>query len=1416
MAFYPKIPLYFHEKKRIFTQYLENRYVSHIGCFLIFKEFSKERDCIASHINPYNSLPKNDKYLNMNCLLKIFLVICLGWASLASGMAQKQEMARFDHFTVKDGLSSDYVLAISSDSFGHIWASTLCGLNRFDGSTFKLFQIKDYPSLFRNDGKNITSLSNGKVIIGGYLGMLVQYNEKTDLFEDLSLSFNDSTGHKEIAGFYHAPNGDIYVCTTKGIYIYDKKAERFSNNFPAFNAMSDLSIRSLHIDKMERFWACSHNTLHIFSKEGTFIRKFDLADEHKQMFISQLYPMNDSTLLASSFSDIIFYFNINADGEISQTSSLKTPFYNISGLLRDRFGNYWFASDGNGLWFSDKIPQNVNDFTKIIPYEAEKNTFDKVYAIAEDYEGNIWAGTKNSGLWKYKRKDSYGLITSADVRYPHSSCCDFDETSKGELLIASDGGGLTLSSLDFSQSKNIDTDNKNVVNIANDQKGTFWIATWGGGIYTYDANKQTITPCTFDGLRTKLNCFFSATVMKNGEVWVGTAGDGIYVRNTNGQWQKRLPNAPNTESEKWVYKVVEGRSDSRWVLTPRAIWRCRCAEMRPVLFSTPNKDKHNPLAIYDAVCDQDGQLFAATSKYILRYSADGYHCDTLNYVPEGEYGSICIGKDGILYTSGSNGILAIDTKENTCKPYASDFSDKGANYFSLRSGFCDSNGRLFFGCNDGFLAFDPSQNDENNTIRHFAISDIFISGARPETFGRILPNGSISNAQSITLNHDETEIEFNIDIINYSGFKALCDYRLIGLNDKWTRVESNHKINFSYIPSGEYTLELRAYKPDLPNDVKTISLHITVLPPWWETWWFRALLLLFIGSLIAIGLSHRIKRITKQKKILEQKVMERTKELNEANQEITQQNNFLKENQILIEMKNEELSNALSSKDRILSIIAHDLKNPMFGIASAMDRLSKDATSISDEQKRKIIADVAESAKSLQTELSKLLQWATAQNEEMPYLPMETTIPLIIKDNISFFKNLSAEKSLKLTFSNEVQSKAFVDPRMIAVVIRNLIANAIKFTPNDGNIDIKAWEDEGHIFVSVHDNGVGMSEEQKQKIFSGESTLGTNNEKGTGLGLKACKQLLDLMKSEMTIESEKGKGTNFTIKMPMAIDLVKEREEKRAEKINRLEDLNFSLLDETSILIVEDDSLIRLHIRKLLEQFMIVTEASNGAEALEIINQNRPDIILSDVEMPVMDGIAFAKNIHSQEETASIPFLFLSARNSDADRLNGLLSGAIDYLSKPFVDDELLIKLCNILMTQQAQTKMILAQQMENISKGESSEETPDKTIISPMLERIMASIENRYKDSNFSIDDICADLEMSQSTLNRKLKMLTGKTSNTLINEYRLHKAKYLLENSDMNISEIAYEVGFNDPHYFSKKFKTLFGIPPSKSNNA
>ena len=345
-----------------------------------------------------------------------------------------------------------------------------------------------------------------------------------------------------------------------------------------------------------------------------------------------------------------------------------------------------------------------------------------------------------------------------------------------------------------------------------------------------------------------------------------------------------------------------------------------------------------------------------------------------------------------------------------------------------------------------------------------------------------------------------------------------------------------------------------------------------------------------------------------------------------------------------------------------------------------------------------------------------------------------------------------------------------------------------------------------------------MNAQQIDEINAGEcrSTLGTSNEKGTGLGFKICQDYMARNNGQIEIRSEVGKGSCITLTIPLSSKVIDDKTEQKAANISF--EVNKDLLEGNTILIIDDDPLICNNLKGILESYTNVLTANNGKDALVLAEKHIPDVILSDVEMPLMNGIEMSVELGKSDKTKHIPILFISAKNEDSDRLLGLLSGAIDYISKPFSQTELLIKLSNILNIRQKQQQKILSESLHKVNnEKEDAASVPeaDKQQMNPFLKDLLNVLSKRYTNSQLSIEDVANDMCVSQSTLNRKVRSITGKTPLEVLNEYRLNKALQLLKSTQTNVSvgDIAYMVGYNDPAYFTKKFREYFGYTPSKA---
>ena len=646
--------------------------------------------------------------------------------------------------------------------------------------------------------------------------------------------------------------------------------------------------------------------------------------------------------------------------------------------------------------------------------------------------------------------------------------------------------------------------------------------------------------------------------------------------------------------------------------------------------------------------------------------------------------------------------------------------------------------------------------------------------------------------KELILNYDETNIEVAFDVLDFSGLNNVdASYRINGLDRRWVDLGEKREVKISHLPIGDYVLEVKAHRRDGVGESKSIALKIKVLPPWWKTWWFTLTVFLLLVAAVVAFFYLRFRTIVRQRELLAKKVAERTKELDESNK-------LLEQKQEIIERRNQDLLDVLREKDRLISVVAHDLKNPMFAIVGALDGILKKKETSPNTWK--ILNDTYLSAFNLQSVMVKLLEWARGKQTDVACNLQSVSLRQILKEVTDLLKGVMSEKKITVTCSCDLSHKVYVDPRMVGTAIRNLLTNSAKFTAEGGLINVVAEELDDRVRLTISDNGVGMTQERVDELMKDgdhESTLGTNNERGTGLGFQLSKDFIRKSGGVISMKSEVGKGTTVTILLPKSDELVEISQPEVEEEF----EVNTELMDGNVVMVVDDDPLILNNLKNMLLPYFQVIEANNGEEGFELACKECPDIIISDVEMPIMDGIEMYKRLRSVQPSV-VPLIFLSARSEEDDRLKGLSSGAIDYVTKPFASRELLMKLTNILQWRRQQQQVVLS---HNLEVNRIDEET------NSLLKQFLEVVERRYQDSAFSVDDVVDSLAMSKSTLSRKLKSITDKTPLEIITEYRLHRAQEMLK-TGQSVSDVAYSVGFNDPLYFSRKYRLFFGYPPSQ----
>lgn len=1297
-----------------------------------------------------------------------------------------QERAVFDHYTTKHGLTSNRIYDLTQDSLGFIWMATDFGLNRYNGVQFEQFKRADYPALARDEILTIKAL-NKEVFAGSSAGLIVRYDYDKRDFKALKPENFDTASYKEVRGFYLPQEGERYAFTVSGLYLYDKQTDNFTASFPAFLPLIPLHVRSMFMDSHNRFWVGTVDCLLVFSHEGKMLKNFETTQKTRD-YVTDILEYETGKILVTSFSNEIWFFDTKADS-IGAPRVVQTPFSNVTHVAKDKKGRFWFSTDGYGLWYSDVLPSQGSDFKQIIPFGASQNDIRKIYAMLIDCQGDLWIGTQNSGLWRY-RQNASGVVFSASIGFPEIVCADFAEDKAGNIYVATDGDGIYKLSSDYKKIERTCLKKGNILSLNWMKDSTLLISTWGDGILRLDVKNDKLYAEDLKGIASPLKCFLNINPAHDGKYWAASAGDGLYVRRALDDWYCVILTDEKIDiPDNWVMRCLEGKPGTIWAMTTRSLWMINGDKKKSLVEDAIKQKSYNPTSFIDGVCDDDGNLFAVSNNGVIRVDKDGESVEQLDFLPNELMTSVLYSGGSEFWVTGASGIISFDYNTKKCVAISTPFEDKGRTYFYSRSSFQDSKGRRYFGTKDGFVVIDKGSTLDGNTTEYFSWGDLYVSGKYVFPHHDVLKDGPLSSLSVLSLPYDKTDVVITFDVIDYLDPQGTVrEYRLKGLNDEWKDLGSSLRIPFTHIPHGNYELQVRLKKNSTSGAIveNMITLPISVLPPWWTSWWVRLIMIASFLVAILLIFRWRMKKYETEQRILEDRV----------------------------EVRTHELRQALSDKGRIISVLAHDLKNPMFAIVGALDNLNS-KSSFETNQTKRMLGDVGRSAHMLQDEMLRLLEWAQAKDDEIVPIIKPVNADKVVSDAIALLKGMTENKNIEILVENNIQNFVLSDVRMLSTVVRNILTNAVKFTNEGGQIKVSLWQnDKG--YISVEDNGVGMNRNVIDEIYKGAkvtSTQGTNNEKGTGLGLALCREYIIKTGGEMQIESEVDKGTRIIVSMPLSdAKIIAKNESTTAQNQEFTLDsvVDKELLADNTILIVDDDNLICENLNSILSPYVNTLIAHNGQEALSQIETNGVDIVLSDVDMPTMDGIEMAKIILSDDRTRHIPLIFLSAKNDDTNRLSGLLSGAVDYIAKPFRSSELLVKVVNLLKIRRLQQEKILAEYLSADKKQVKKEAQGE---LNPFVKKLISVIEEKYIDGDFSIDDLCNAMCVSQSTLQRRVKSIIGKTPVEIINEYRLNKAHEMLSdvNTENSVSDIAFAVGFRDASYFTRKFKEHFGYLPS-----
>jgi len=1109
------------------------------------------------------------------CKFEIKQIILLWYSNI---IAQKREL-EFEHLTTRDGLSQSTIACIEQDSKGFMWFGTQDGLNKYDGFAFTNYQPApdDTASLLGSYVIVITEDSEENLWIGTESG-LNKYNRNIDGFVHYKHDSNDPTslGGSEVRDILEDSRGNLWIATIGGgLNLFDRDKKEFirykrENNDP--NSLSSNDITAIFEDNRNNLWIGSmHGDLDLFDRDHEsfhhFYYKNEKLTEHE---IWSIGGDRGGNIWICTYRNGLYKMFLNEEGDydfvhykhdVNDDSSISGNA--IFTVLEDSRGQFWIGTENEGLNLFDRENNKFIRYKADIFHDKGLNN-NSIWSIYEDRTGNLWFGTHAGGINMIPRFGGYFRhfknIPGKENSLSHNSVTSFYEDSRNNLWVGTDGGGLNLFNRKDETFIHFDTENSNlssdnVLSIFEDSRGNLWVGTWEGGLNLFDREHRHFIQYTTENSGICSNTIFSIFEDSKGILWIGCFFGGIsYLDRALNTFVSYTPENSNL-SDDYIRVITEDSYGNFWIAGALGL-NLLNRETKEFTFFThdENDDKSlTPGYVLSILESSDSTLWIGTAEGLNKLDKKNqsfvkYHVK--DGLPNNAIKGIREDDEGNLWLSTNKGLSMFNPETGEFTNY--DVSDGlQDNEFYQCSHYKSANGELYFGGVNGFNVFHPDSIVSNPYVPPIIITDFRIFN-KPVPIGEDSPlKVHISEAEEIRLSYRQSVFSFEFAALNYiSSTKNQYAYKLEGFENNWNYVGTKNTAIYTNIDPGEYIFRVKGSNNDNIWNEQGTSVKIIITPPFWQTWWFRIIALSFIILLISFIFYMKISQIRRRNIVLEKLVKERTKEIEEKNEELLQQTEELKNSTTLLEERQQQIEeqsdelkaqrdqlNELNAvKDKLFSIIAHDLKNPFNTLKGFVDLIHLRYEEYSDDERKKMIGIISDSADNIFQLLDNLLNWSRSQQGVIKFKAEMINIVPLIEKNIALYKDQAANKNIEIEFQSSAGDiSSLIDKDMMSIVIRNLLTNAIKFTRENGRVELNCSIESKHILITVKDNGTGISEEDKQKLFRSDihfSNRGTNNETGTGLGLVLCKELVEKHNGKIWIESELNKGTTIFISLP--------------------------------------------------------------------------------------------------------------------------------------------------------------------------------------------------------------------------------------------------------------------------------------------
>ena len=1280
---------------------------------------------------------------------------------------------------------------ITLDSKATVWMLTNSGLGMLKaGQKQPVAYFAEHPDVKLPQSFYASCELEKKMFFSSDKGRIWIYNENEGRFQLLNLPTNARVVDVQAVSAY-----ELLACTSRdGLFLYNVRTGGISSfRSNEYRQLSQVHIQSAYVDRYRTIWfqVEEPQTVCYLNLHTCQLKVVTMKEE-----IGEAVSSNPNFHIHEDiFNNLWIHPYAGGFSRYDREHDRLIPFYDEAGspdwrfsskihsAMSDKQGNLWLCTHSKGLEkvsFADR-QFHINSFRD----SKSQSLMNNVRAVYQDKDGDLWIGMKNGLLYVYDRHHHCkGYLTAqgniALQGIPMKGVAySIMQDKQGVLWIGTRGEGLIkvekqgehyrLSQFKYNESDIYSLSDNSVFWLYEDERGLLWVATFGGGLNYIVREGERYK---FISYRNNLKNFPIVACGKvrhvagdgKGNIWLGTSCGAICFKN-----RFKIPEYIEFK----VYKHIPGdkyslsNSEVHWVLPTK-------------------KGDCYFLTFGGGLCKlaDDGKGKAIFKSYTIK---DGLASDVLLSGQEDSKGN--------LWISTEKGISQFSPATGLTKNFTDNELGIAEAQFNEASSARSSGGNIYFGTTQGLLSFCPDSIRISTYVPKIVFSKLSVlnSEVSPAMEGSVLKQ-NINDVHELVLPHDKNMLTLTFAALDMMDTKNIryC-YKLENFDPDWVYSGEQHAATYTNLPTGHYVFRVKSTNGDgvWVDNERTFAL--TVQPAFWETIW--AYLIYLVVTVVIVYVSVHILFII-----------------------------FRLKHEVSVEQKIADV------KLRFFTDISHELRTPLTLIAGPLECILK---------KEQIPVEIGKQLQLMQRNtdrmlrlVNQILDFRKIQNHKMKLCVQRIEVVAFVKRIMENFDAVAEEHQLDFVFYAEAE-KIFLwaDADKLEKIVFNLLSNAFKYTPDKKMVKISIREDLHEVFIEVQDQGVGIAESKRGSLFVRfEDHLNQKyfSQQSSGIGLSLVKELVDLHKGSITVDSVPGKGSRFVV------NLLKGKEHFDDSTEFLLEDMpevipaevaeaDGSTLEEAGansersgqvMLLVEDNLELRTFLRQLFADAYMVYVAGNGREGLNKASNISPDIIISDVMMPEMDGVDMVTALRKDVATSHIPVVLLTAKTDIDSRLHGLEIGADDYITKPFSASYLKARIANLLQRRRDMQELFTSRLLEETKSGkQQAEKTLQMTVQDQLfIEKLKDLIDRNMDNSDLLIDDLVKDMAVSRTIFFKKLKALTGFGPNEFVKEMRIRRAAQLMENRDYNITQISYMVGINGSRYFSKCFKAKYGMTPSE----